>query len=92
MSFVRIPTSFRSRIALALLFAGGGTAIAATRIISQLRRCRAEQQSLTALSLGVDAAKESAKQTSDRQRATRVAVDRQFIHRLIAIFKVCVTS
>lgn len=92
MSLVRIPTSARSRIALALIVAGGGTAIAASRIVTQLRRCRAEQQSLTALALGVDSAQDSAKEASDRNRATRVAVDRQFLHRLIAILKVCVPS
>lgn len=90
MSSVRIPTSAHSRIALALVLAGGGTAIFASNIAKQLRRCRAEQQSLTALCLGNNVDKVSEKQAADKRRASRIGVDRRFFRRLVDILKVCI--
>lgn len=92
MSHLRNILSARSRVSLALLVGSGGSIIIASRVASQLRKFRKQQQALTTLALGVDAARESAQQAATRKRDNRIAVDRRFLRRLVAILRVCIPS
>lgn len=89
---VRVPNVLRSRsrLTLALLLAGGGTAIFSTRLAKQLRQCRAKQIALTALSVSSAVTKPNADQSEPSKSSARVAVDVRFLRRLLNILKVCV--
>lgn len=89
---LRVPTVLhsRSRVALALLVAGGGTAVFTTRLAKQLRRCRAEQTALTALSVSSAVTKVPPDQSGTSKGPSRVAVNGLFLRRLVSILKVCV--
>ena len=82
--------SYRSRIALGIVLASGGTSVLLSRLSSHLRRCRAEQQALTASAVLHENGK--ALQTNVQKRPKRPAVDQRFVKRLLAIMRVCVPS
>lgn len=91
MPALSVPISARSRVVLACIVAGGGTAIFATKLAKQLRSCRAQQKSLATLCLGSEEKQnESIKESADRRRKNRIAVDKLFFRRLVDILKVCI--
>ncbi|KAI0566968.1 ABC transporter [Gracilaria domingensis] len=77
-----LSTSFtpRSRIALALLLAGGGSAIAIARLRALQRSLRSRQQELTSHAL----------REAKKSPRSRTHVDARSVRRLLAILRVCV--
>ena len=90
MPSLSLPSTPRSRVALAIFLAGGSGAAVISRLSALLRRCRLEQQSLTAIALGADAAKVNSQQAVTEKKEPRIAVDARFLKRLLAILRVCI--
>lgn len=92
LSLLRLPTSARTRLALAIILAGGATSAAIIRLSSRLRLCRTEQKSLTAAALRAKSSKQHLQPDITPTRESRIAVDRPFVRRLIAILRICIPS
>lgn len=92
MSLLSVPIAARSRVTLAILLAGGGTAVFASKLAKQLRRYRKQQQALTALCLGTNPNDSSQQldKSAALKRKSRIGVDKLFLRRLVQILKVCV--
>ncbi|CAN8077205.1 unnamed protein product [Agarophyton chilense] len=81
MLFFNSFFSPRSRIALALIFAGGGGAVAIGRLRALQRTLRSEQQALTSHAL---------REPTKNSTRGRTHVDTRSVRRLLAILRVCV--
>lgn len=81
MTFLGTSLPPRSRIALALLCAGGGGALAFARLRALKRVLRAEQKELVS---------HTVRQLKQPSQRGRIAVDARFVRRLLAILRVCI--